>query len=838
MHNAIFVHLPKSGGTSAIKYFISCLGESKVCETHTLPQSDTDCVSLKSKSILLAGHFRVRDLSRSLIEHFKVFTIIRDPIDASLSNYYFRRHSPDLDHLLPDYTIELCREKELHEALLAHQHLDLSAFGNPVTEQLSLLSISASLSEHFQSAVEVLNSLDAVGLFENFQESIQLICALMNWPLAGEVPHLNKSPARLTTEDLPKETVALLKKMNQADLELYAIAAERFNKELKGTKTLSPSTKRVVDVARPTPKPSEIGSKDLSIEEISIIGGNTSSDSIVEVTEGSRVTVRYKIAVTKPHPDLTVGISIRDEEGVIVLATNTRLINYPVPTLGANEKFNAYFSFQQFFMPGRFYVSASLHKGFAHTEGCFHLFENAAEFSVVRNEFRNVLNSRQTLGVDFGIVPISEITELPKSVAELVNVRVVAGPNLGFTKHLWVLIENSSSYWIHSEGPFPVHISYKATTSDGVQLSDEPRTRIEPPLEPYGKRIYLLNLSPNLTADHTLKISLVQEGKFWFYLLNPDHGQTFTSRPQAAIPHREMQIDKTNLVSQHSMSRVVMMETISQHAEARATLAEMIAKQAEARVIQAEAKTKQTETNVVLVETIAQKADVRAVLAETIAQQIKMRSNQTEASARQAADRAILAETMAQQAEARAAQAESIAHQTVTRAIQAETSAQMAEELASLAEMTAQDAEARAIQAESTAQQTESRAVMVEASAKQAESRAVLAEANARHAENRAVLAEANAKQAEDRAVLAETTAQQSEALSTEAETRAQVAAARAEQAAAYARQSEARAVQAETAAFMSVAQLQVLQATKSWRATAPLRWSYKMIRYFSKNKD
>jgi hypothetical protein len=520
MHSAVFIHVPKSGGTSASAFFKSCLGEANVRET-----TDGSSIVSGSHTQLFTGHFKVKDVSTSSRVHFKIFSFFRNPLDTSLSNYYFRRSSSAINTLLQDPSIELCRRKELHEVLVAHEHHDCSAFGNPVTAQLSRLPVTASLSEHFQSAVEGLASLDALGLFERFQESLCHVCAVMDWPTTGEIKHLNKTPIRKAVNELPEETVALLKKINQADVELYALAAERFRRDVKA-KVISPVAKSITKTSLSRQPRTEIGSQEFSIKRVEFGGFDTNYHPYVEIPEGTRLVIRYQIHASKPPADLTIGIGICDEQGVSVFGTNTKLLKKPFATDSAGEEFLAVFALDQHFLAGDYYVNATLHKGLAHTDGCYHWIENAAKFKVVPNEIRPFL-SRQALGVDFGVCPFAPTDKLPPSVTESVYLRVAAGPNLALSRHLWVLLENYSPYWLRSDGPNPVHISYQAFCRDGAELIREGlRTRIDPPLEPGGRRIYPLAIDQGLPAEVLIKASLVQEDNFWFHEVDPSHAST------------------------------------------------------------------------------------------------------------------------------------------------------------------------------------------------------------------------------------------------------------------------------------------------------------------------
>jgi hypothetical protein len=526
MRRAICLHIPKSGGTSASAYFRACLGDSSVYEVTVMAVSNIGSILEESFSTLITGHFKYKDILSFALQEWSVFSILRDPLDVSLSNYYFQKNSNLINEYLPDPALSSSRNKELLDVLLEHQNFELSTFGNPVTGQLSRLPVTASLSEHLQSATEVLASLEAVGLFEEFEVSLRHICAVMGWPTKEKIEHFNKTPKRQAVADLDQETLALLKKMNQADLELYALAKERFHSDLKAPIVSLPTAKPLVKFAALSHERTEIGSKDFSIEEVSFGGLGQGYHPFVSVPEGTRLTIRYKIHAAKPDPDLTIGIGITNAQGASVFGTNSHLLKKIFQPNKQGPYFYASFIFDQNFLPGEYYVSPTLHKGMAHTEGCYHWVENAAKFQVVPNETRMVL-SRQAGGVEFATSPHLQMAKLPQSVPGYVGLKVAPGPLLAATRHLWVLLENDSPHWLSSHGPFPVHISYRAFDKNATLLTANGlRTRLDPPLEPGGKRMYPFDIDHALPADCILKVSLVQEGNFWFSQFNPEHADT------------------------------------------------------------------------------------------------------------------------------------------------------------------------------------------------------------------------------------------------------------------------------------------------------------------------
>ena len=141
--------------------------------------------------------------------------------------------------------------------------------------------------------------------------------------------------------------------------------------------------------------------------------------------------------------------------------------------------------------------------------------------------------------------------------------------------------------------------------------------------------------------------------------------------------------------------------------------------------------------------------------------------------------------------------------QASVRTEQAQTTALRAEQIAERAEAKALQAQSASQQAEHTAQLAKVESLQTQIAAQQTETKAQLAQSVAEKAENIAQLAAKAAQQAVDTAQQAEIKAQQSQTAALQAETQAQ----------------QARQL------------LQDVFNSRSWRVTAPLRWSAMQLR-------
>lgn len=93
----LFIHIPRTGGTS-IERFLESKGE-------------TIGLFTDSGSIFINGHtpqhctYRELECLGLVSDDVKIFTILRNPIDRAVSNYYYLRdHRPDIFHLFKNFT--------------------------------------------------------------------------------------------------------------------------------------------------------------------------------------------------------------------------------------------------------------------------------------------------------------------------------------------------------------------------------------------------------------------------------------------------------------------------------------------------------------------------------------------------------------------------------------------------------------------------------------------------------------------------------------------------------------------------------------------------------------
>ena len=290
----------------------------------------------------------------------------------------------------------------------------------------------------------------------------------------------------------------------------------------------------------------------------------------------------------------------------------------------------------------------------------------------------------------------------------------------------------------------------------------------------------------------------------------------------------------------HTHAQIVQVSERLGQAETQAALAGEHAGHAEAQATQADERAARAEAQATQASERADHAGIQATLAnecaartEAQATQASERAGHAEAQATLVGERAALVSERAALAGERAALAGECAVRAVGQATQASEHAGQAKAQATQASEHAGQAEAQATQASEHAAHAETQAALACERADQAEAQAAEACEYAGQAKAQATHASERADQAEAQAAQACEHAGQAEALTARASERADRAEALAAQASERADQAEVQAAHAAAAAHNAWIEYQTVINSRSWRITAPLRWTMGRAKWF-----
>lgn len=217
---AIFVHIPKTGGSTL----------SSILRDHYAVADRFDHDSYEYEPVTLpeiSGH--IRDRVKIVMGHYpygvhsffpertpRYFTMLRDPIERTLSHYSFVRTYPGYE--------EVAHNKSFSEYL----DLSIEAF-NGQTGQLSGNTFG-----DLEQAKSNLRACEAVGVMERFDDSLHVLRRKFGWADRG-YRVVNVTQNRLRREDLSRAELRMVEQKNLLDLELYHFANEILTKQLRMT---------------------------------------------------------------------------------------------------------------------------------------------------------------------------------------------------------------------------------------------------------------------------------------------------------------------------------------------------------------------------------------------------------------------------------------------------------------------------------------------------------------------------------------------------------------------------------------------------------------------------
>lgn len=204
----IYTHIPKTGGnTFAAVLYNQYHYEKEVCSVYLrehLPK-DVDFDKIK----LIIGHHQF-GLHKEVPRPCKYITMLRDPVDRVVSNYFFNLK----------FHGKQPKESPFVEFIKRYPNRQTRWVAGEDREDLQLAKDN--IEKHFI----------AVGITEMFNESMYMMKQKLGW---GDITYkqYNVNPKRPKTDTVSDALIDLIKKHNALDIELYHWAKRRFEDEMR-----------------------------------------------------------------------------------------------------------------------------------------------------------------------------------------------------------------------------------------------------------------------------------------------------------------------------------------------------------------------------------------------------------------------------------------------------------------------------------------------------------------------------------------------------------------------------------------------------------------------------
>ena len=245
-----FFHIPKTAGMSMWRFLEHIFPADRMCPWwlwdqligvpgHELNQWD-----------LFRGHF-LAHLEPYLGRQLATFTILRDPVERTISHYYHVRRAtehPSHSYAQQLSLAEFCVHPMTRHMVENYQAGYLAALPRNPTAAAQTLSAEClarfELQERmqypdpfndtgtlFERAKERLAGFVTVGFTEDFANSLHRISRCMEWPLPQPFEAVNVNPERPRRTEIDDITINLICRLTEVDQRLYKFAKSHFETE-------------------------------------------------------------------------------------------------------------------------------------------------------------------------------------------------------------------------------------------------------------------------------------------------------------------------------------------------------------------------------------------------------------------------------------------------------------------------------------------------------------------------------------------------------------------------------------------------------------------------------
>lgn len=211
MKDIIFIHIPKTGGTT-----LNAAMQNTYWQTET--NFNYRHIELKTKKSNAGDIFSVSNIEK--YRNYKIFMMLRDPLDRVISEYYFIKERKNFMNLLNK------EAKNFEEYILNFQTQ------NGVVNFLKGRTFFSKKPSTTQDLKEIIQCIDqipiTVGIFESFNKSMAYISKHtgIEWNNKIEVKRMTFKRPRVSEID-PK-LLEIIRNNNQLDIQLYNYCKEKF----------------------------------------------------------------------------------------------------------------------------------------------------------------------------------------------------------------------------------------------------------------------------------------------------------------------------------------------------------------------------------------------------------------------------------------------------------------------------------------------------------------------------------------------------------------------------------------------------------------------------------
>jgi len=232
MKKILFIHIPKTAGTSLSEWIKRHYNFNEVMYTPTWEKFQYSTIrDLRSKRFI-QGHFTANIIDYIPdSKNFHKITLLRNPIDRVISNFYHLKLTPDIPHDHPvkakSFTIYDFLEHPVTNYLASnYQTLSLTKRNKINPAEFDML-INAPFSYYnkikkqihtIDKAVDFINSFSVIGVYEKLDLFVKMLSKELGFfdqIISGEYR------ATIKSKIIPEDAIKKIEEKNQLDIELY-----------------------------------------------------------------------------------------------------------------------------------------------------------------------------------------------------------------------------------------------------------------------------------------------------------------------------------------------------------------------------------------------------------------------------------------------------------------------------------------------------------------------------------------------------------------------------------------------------------------------------------------
>jgi hypothetical protein len=240
----IFVHIPKTAGTSFRKLLTDIFGEDQVSLQFSGKRLTDDDAVMLDKFQVIAGHIGFADIEK-YFPNRRLITILREPVDRCLSIYGFLREKKELplipmneikDGANPFEVSSLAKQLSPDDFFNANHPRLLQRISNRMVWQFGFHTNHDNRAKYSDGEILVaaksnLKKCDFVGFFENLDSDAEHL--LQKFNLNGNISLSKNNPtlAPIRKNQISAELHKKISALNTLDSELYQWAKCEFGSD-------------------------------------------------------------------------------------------------------------------------------------------------------------------------------------------------------------------------------------------------------------------------------------------------------------------------------------------------------------------------------------------------------------------------------------------------------------------------------------------------------------------------------------------------------------------------------------------------------------------------------